>query len=196
MKRPGFSISTILFVAVLIGGVVYVGSMVNPIKPAEHTADDGHGHGEEGKQPPGTEKMTAQKDQAPPEIGSDKAAKASSEGRQKLMESEAKMRRDMYKNMTQAAKKSANGQPDVPLKDPEAIDPTPTHFFQAEMGAEGIKKQQAEVATKKKQYEAAMAEQRKNPMGSANAPKPIPVQNVKPSAKHDHPGGEGEHDHP
>jgi hypothetical protein len=171
MKRPGFSISTLLLVGILIGAVAFVGSMVNPIKrpaeqAAEHSEDDGHGHGAETKP-----EVAAAK--TPPEIGKENMAKAGSQEREQFNRNEAEMRRTMMKKIAQTAKVQAGGKadPKTPLTDPTAIDPTPTHFFQSDMGDAGMKKQEAVISEKKKAFDAAMAKQRANPLG-----KTVPIE--------------------
>src|SRR5689334_18513875 len=133
MKRPGFSLSTLILVGILLGAVVFVGSMVNPIaKPAEQEAShDDHGH--EGGE---TKQAAASDPNKLPESGNEPGAKANSKERAEFSKKEADMRRTMYKKIAETAKLKAEGKVEskTPLTDPTAIDPTPTHFFNEDMG--------------------------------------------------------------
>lgn len=164
MKRPGFSISTILLVVILLGAVAWVGSLVKPITPQAHDHE-----AEQTAQ-------SASNTQAPPEIGKAPEAKNSSEERKKLEQNELEQRRRMMKDIAAKAKTQAGGgaTPSVtPMRDPEAIDPTADHFFKADMGAEGIHKQEAEISRLKKEFEAAKAKEKKSPFGTA-----VPLQDA------------------
>jgi hypothetical protein len=186
MKRPGFSVSTILLVLILLGAVAWVGSLVNPIK---HGPGDGHDHGNEQQD---VEKVTDKK--------ANDAASNSSETRAKIEKNEADQRRrmmqDMAKRYSSEPKKKGVA---VPMKDPEAIDPTPTHFFEADMGAAGIEKQREQIAIQKKAYDAQVAKQRQSPFGKTmaiDADAPVPPKggqagDKKSSEEHGHEG----HDH-
>lgn len=162
MKRPGFSVTTMLLVAVLLGAVAWVGSIVNPVAPKE--AD--HDHETEQAQP-------AANNQAPAEVGKDAIAKSDSPDRKKFMDGELKQRKEMMKKVAQTVKaKAGDGQtaPATSIKDPEAIDPNSNIFFKSEMGAEGIQKQEAEISKLKKEFEAAKAREKKSPYGIMISP--------------------------
>lgn len=161
MKRPGFSVSTILLVGLLLGAVAWVGSLVNPIK---HTEGDGHGHEQE---------QAKQEGELPK--ANEGAASNSSEERKKIQQHELQMRQKMMANLANnlSSDDKKKVKTKLPMKDPEAIDPTPEHFFQQDMGAQGITRQQAEVARLKKMYEAENKQMRSNPFGKG---KVMPIE--------------------
>jgi hypothetical protein len=168
MKRPGFSVSTFLLVVLLLGAVAYVGSLVNPIK---HTEGDGHNH----------EQEQVKKDGELPKPN-EGVARNDSEERKKIQEQELQMRRKMMANLANnlSSDDKKKVKTKLPMKDPEAIDPTSEHFFQQDMGAQGITRQQAEVARLKKIYEAENKNTRRSiPPGG----KPIAVEGTPQAAK-------------
>jgi hypothetical protein len=174
MKRPGFSISTILLVVILLGAVAYVGSLVNPVKPPEQ----GHDHEAEQAQ-------TAANTSTPTGEAAGPNSNGQKVDRTKFMKDEQEQRRQMMHQVAQQAKIQTGGSkdasaPTAPMKDPEAIEPTSDILFKSEMGAKGIREQDAEIAEKKKEFKAAKDREKKSPYGIA-----LPAGGVKAAGQVD-----------
>ncbi|MCS6776432.1 MAG: hypothetical protein RMJ43_05625 [Chloroherpetonaceae bacterium] len=185
MKRPGFSFSTFVLVVLLLGAVAWVGSIVNPIKQPEH-------------EHPEQQEVTREGELPKPNAG---IARNDSEERKKQQQQELEMRRKMMQNLANTVSKEEKNKlnKQLPMKDPESIDPTPQHFFEQDMGAQGIQRQRAEVDRLKKIYEEQNRKYRQQAMGKAAAIDPAPAAPDAPAAAgkeknhagHDHHG----HDH-
>lgn len=177
MKRPGFSLSTIVLVVLLLGAVAWVGSLVSPVKPAE---GDGHDHEQEQAQKPAETPPGKPGELPKPNTG---IASSSSEERKKQQENELKERKrtmQYISNNIPGSDKAPNKK--LPMKDPEAIDPTAQHFFQEDMGASGITKQQEEIARLKKIYKAQNNKPPVSGLGKTMAVEPGDAESTKSPA--------------
>lgn len=163
MSKRGFSATTAILVAVLIGALFMVGRIVTPPPP---------GPPEPPKEPVARPAVPPSKMAASGRPGMPDMPPGKMGG--KMTDEQSAMMRQM-----QARGKMQAHQPAAPKFNPTSIDVTPDYFKQAKQGAAGeaAMRQKVEEANKEMaaQRQAAQAKQLAPAAGAPGAPSPSPV---------------------